>query len=125
MEQLFGTSTSASNTNTTTNTTTTTITNTNTNTNTITNTNTNSNVPSKSIDSHFPAASRGDLDPLHFLSGDRSSRVREPDGEDEDLFLSEGRSFNPNRHRLKHTSTKPTVTAVDSIDEDIEEVTLR
>lgn len=123
MEQLFGTSTSASNTNTTTNTTTTTVTNTNTITNT--NTNTNSNVPSKSIDSHFTAASRGDLDPLHFLSGDRSSRVREPDGEDEDLFLSEGRSFNPNRHRLKHTSTKPTVTAVDSIDEDIEEVTLR
>lgn len=71
--------------------------------------NASTSVPSKSIDPHFPAASRGDLDPLHFLSGDRSSRVREPDGEDKDLFLSEGRSFNPNRHRLRHTSTKPTV----------------
>lgn len=85
----------------------------------------NTNISTKSTDPHFPAASRGDLDPLHFLSGDRSSRIRDPDDEDEDLFLSEGRSFNANRHRLKHTSSKPTVTAVDSVDEDIEEVTLR
>nr|Q80ST9.1 RecName: Full=Lebercilin; AltName: Full=Leber congenital amaurosis 5 protein homolog [Mus musculus]AAH49101.1 Leber congenital amaurosis 5 (human) [Mus musculus]AAH52060.1 Leber congenital amaurosis 5 (human) [Mus musculus] len=85
----------------------------------------NTSVSSKSTDPHFPAASRGDMDPLHFLSGDRNSRVREPGDEEEDLFLREGRSFNPNRHRLKHASNKPTVTAVDSVDEDIEEVTLR
>ncbi|OBS76071.1 hypothetical protein A6R68_17477, partial [Neotoma lepida] len=78
-------------------------------------------VPSKSSDPHFLAASRGDLDPLNFPSRDKSSRVREPDDEDEDLFLSEGRSFIPNRQRLKHASNKPTVTAVDSVDEDIEE----
>ncbi|XP_051063848.1 lebercilin [Phodopus roborovskii] len=80
-------------------------------------------VSSKSSDPHFLTAGRGDF-PLNFPSGDKSSRVREPD-EDEDFFLSEGRSFNPNRQRLKHTSNKPTVTAVDSVDEDIEEVTLR
>lgn len=82
-------------------------------------------VSSKSGETHFLAASRGDLDPLNFPSGDKSSRVQEPDDEDEEFFLSEGRSFNPNRQRLKHTSNKPTVTAVDSVDEDIEEVTLR
>ncbi|KAH0519830.1 Lebercilin [Microtus ochrogaster] len=82
-------------------------------------------ISSKSGETHFLAASRGDLDPLNFPSGDKSSRVQEPDDEDEDFFLSEGRSFNPNRQRLKHTSNKPTVTAVDSVDEDIEEVTLR
>ncbi|XP_036049708.1 lebercilin [Onychomys torridus] len=76
-------------------------------------------------DPNFLAASRGDLDSLHFPSGDKSSRVREPDDEDQDFFLSEGRSFNPNRQRLKHTSNKPTVKAADPVDEDIEEVTLR
>ncbi|XP_006985427.3 lebercilin [Peromyscus maniculatus bairdii] len=76
-------------------------------------------------DPNFVAAGRGDLDPLNFPSGDKSSRVREPDGEDEDFFHSEGRSFNPNRPRPKHTSNKPTVKAADPVDEDIEEVTLR
>ncbi|XP_052043689.1 lebercilin [Apodemus sylvaticus] len=85
----------------------------------------NSTLSSNSTDPRFPAASRGDLGALHVLSGDRGSRVREPDDEDEVLFLKEGRGFNPNRHRLKHTSNKPTVSAVDSVDEDIEEVTLR
>lgn len=101
MEQLFGTSASASA------------------------SPSNTTVSSKSNDPHFPAVSRGDLDPLHFLSGEKSSRVRELNDDNEDFFLSEGRSFNPNRHRLKHPSNKPTVTAVDSVDEDIEEVTLR
>ncbi|XP_050996331.1 lebercilin [Acomys russatus] len=82
-------------------------------------------VPSKSSDPHLLATSRGDLDSLHFSSGDKGGRVREPDDEDEDFFLSEGRNLNPNRQRLKHTSNKPTVTAVDSVDEDIKEVTLR
>ncbi|XP_075821217.1 lebercilin [Microtus pennsylvanicus] len=82
-------------------------------------------VSSKSSETHFLAASRGDLDPLNVPSGDKSNRVQGPDDEDEDFFLSEGRSFNPSRQRLKHTSNKPTVTAVDSVDEDIEEVTLR
>lgn len=85
----------------------------------------NSTLSSNSTDPRFPAASRGDLGSLHVLSGDRGSRVRDPDDEDEGLFLKEGRGFNPNRHRLKHTSNKPTVSAVDSVDEDIEEVTLR
>lgn len=85
----------------------------------------NSSLSSNSTDPRFPAASRGDLGPLHVLSGDRGSRVRDPDDEDEGLFLKEGRGFNSNRHRLKHTSNKPTVSAVDSVDEDIEEVTLR
>lgn len=80
---------------------------------------------SKSGDPHFLTAGRGDLDPLNFPSGDKCGRVREPDDEDEDFFLGEGRSFNPNRQRLKHASNKPSVTAVDSVDEDIEEVTLR
>lgn len=82
-------------------------------------------VSTKSGDPHFLTACRGDLDPRNFPSGDKSGRVREPDDEDEDFFLGEGRSCHPNRQRLKHTSNKPSVAAVDSVDEDIEEVTLR
>ncbi|XP_022359582.1 lebercilin [Enhydra lutris kenyoni] len=83
-----------------------------------------STISSKSSDPHSLAASKGDFDPLNFLSGDKSSRDREHDGDD-DFFLSEGRSFNPNRHRLKHTNSKPAVKAVESVEDEIEEVALR
>ncbi|ELW70093.1 Lebercilin [Tupaia chinensis] len=81
-------------------------------------------ISSRSNDPNSLTAGKGDFDPLDFLSGDRSSRDREHD-EDEDFFLSEGRSLNPNRHRLKHVNNKPAVKAVDSVEEEIEEVVLR
>ncbi|KAM6185163.1 lebercilin [Rhynchocyon petersi] len=75
-------------------------------------------ISSKSDDS----VSKGDFDPLHFLPGDKSSRGSEQ--EDDDFFLSEGRSFNPNRNRLKHAN-RPTVKVTDSVEDEIEEVALR
>ncbi|XP_073935723.1 lebercilin isoform X2 [Castor canadensis] len=82
-----------------------------------------STISSRSSDPNSLAASKVDFDPRSFLPGDKSSRVREPD-EDEDFFLGEGRNFNPNRHRLKHAN-KPAVKAVDSVEDEIEEVALR
>ncbi|EPY83200.1 lebercilin [Camelus ferus] len=81
-------------------------------------------ISSKSSDPNSLAASKEDFDPLNFLPGDKSSGVREHDDEDE-FFLSEGRSFNSNRHRLKHANSKPAVKAVDSVEDEIEEVLLR
>ncbi|XP_032265292.1 lebercilin [Phoca vitulina] len=81
-------------------------------------------ISSESSDPNSRAASKGDLDPLNFLPGDKSSRDREHDEED-DFFLSEGRSFNPNRLRLKHANSKPAVKAVESVEDEIEEVALR
>lgn len=77
-----------------------------------------STLSSKSSDLNSLAASKGDFDP-----GEKSSRVRDYD-EDEDFFFSEGKNLNPNRHRLKHAN-KPAVKAVDSIEDEIEEVALR
>ncbi|KAM7135679.1 lebercilin [Molossus nigricans] len=82
-----------------------------------------STVSSKSSDRNSLAASKGDFDPLSFLPGDKSSRGREHD--EDDYFLSEGRSFNPNRPRLKNANNKPAVKAVDSVEDEIEEVALR
>lgn len=73
---------------------------------------------SKSSDRNSLAA-KGDSDPLNVLPGDRSSRGGELD--EDDFFLSEGRGFNPNRHRLKKANHKP----VDSVEDEIEEVALR
>ncbi|XP_033091472.1 lebercilin [Trachypithecus francoisi] len=83
-----------------------------------------STISSKSSDPNSVASGKGDIDPLNFLPGDKGSRDREHD-EDEDFFLNEGRSFNPNRHRLKHADDKPAVKAVDSVEDEIEEVALR
>lgn len=82
-----------------------------------------STVSSKSSDRNSLAASKGDFDPLSFLPGDKSNRGREHD--EDDFFLSEGRSFNPNRPRLKNANNKPAVKAVDSVEDEIEEVALR
>ncbi|KAB0347083.1 hypothetical protein FD754_011940 [Muntiacus muntjak] len=65
-----------------------------------------------------------DCDPLNFLPGDKNSRGREH-SDDDDFFLSEGRSFNPSRHRLRHANSKPAVKVVDSVEDEIEEVVLR
>ncbi|XP_008141210.2 lebercilin [Eptesicus fuscus] len=73
---------------------------------------------SKSSDRNSLAANKGDPDPF-CLPGDKSSRGREHD--EDDFFLSEGRGFNPNRHRLKKANHKP----VDSVEDEIEEVALR
>ncbi|XP_004696589.1 lebercilin [Echinops telfairi] len=78
----------------------------------------------KSSDPTSLAASRGDFAPLRLPPGDKSSRGREQDGED-DFFLSEGRSLHPNRNRLKPANSRQAVKAVDSVEDDIEEVTLR
>uniref|UniRef100_A0A2K5L543 Lebercilin LCA5 n=1 Tax=Cercocebus atys TaxID=9531 RepID=A0A2K5L543_CERAT len=83
-----------------------------------------STISSKSSDPNSVASSKGDIDPINILPGDKGSRDREHD-EDEDFFLNEGRSFNPNRHRLKHADDKPAVKAVDSVEDEIEEVALR
>lgn len=82
-----------------------------------------STVSSKSSDLNSLAASKGDFDPPNFLPGDKSNRDREHN--EDGFFLSEGRNFNPNRHRLKHANNKPTVKAVDSVEDEIEEVALR
>ncbi|XP_066215076.1 lebercilin isoform X1 [Saccopteryx leptura] len=66
-------------------------------------------VSSKSSDMNSQAASRGDFDPLDFLPGRKSSTGRE---QEDDFFLSEGRSFHPSRHRLRKADS----------DDDIEEV---
>ncbi|XP_042543034.1 lebercilin isoform X1 [Dipodomys spectabilis] len=63
--------------------------------------------------------SRGDCDPLNFCTGEKHSRVREQD-ENEDFLLGEGRNFNPNRHRLKHANNKPTLKAFDYVEDEIE-----
>uniref|UniRef100_A0A8D0JXJ8 Lebercilin LCA5 n=2 Tax=Sus scrofa TaxID=9823 RepID=A0A8D0JXJ8_PIG len=84
-----------------------------------------SSISSKSSDPNSLAAPKGDLDPPDFLPGDKSSRGREHDDDDDSFFLSEGRSFNSNRHRLKHANHKPAVKAVDSVEDEIEEVALR
>ncbi|XP_067388730.1 lebercilin [Emydura macquarii macquarii] len=52
---------------------------------------------------------------------DKSNKIKVKD----DPFFSEGRNFNPNRHRLQHTTSKPAVKAVDSFEDEIEEVILR
>ncbi|XP_017391898.1 lebercilin [Cebus imitator] len=83
-----------------------------------------STISSKSSDPYSMASSKGDFDPLNFLPGDKGSRDEEHD-EDEDFFVSEGRSFNPNRHQLKQADNKPAVKAVDSVEDEIEEVALR
>ncbi|XP_007436736.1 lebercilin [Python bivittatus] len=44
---------------------------------------------------------------------------------DTDLFFSEGKSFNPQRHRLQHTANRPAVKAFDCLEDDIEEVLLQ
>ncbi|KAL0624339.1 Lebercilin [Plecturocebus cupreus] len=83
-----------------------------------------STISSKSSNPNSMAFSKGDFDPLNFLPGDKGSRDQEHD-EDEDFFLSEGRNFNPNRHRLKQANSKPAVKAVDSVEDEIEEVAPR
>ncbi|XP_077018409.1 lebercilin [Tamandua tetradactyla] len=83
-----------------------------------------STISSKSSDPNSLAASRGDFDPLNFFPGDKNSRGKEQ-GEDEDFFLSEGRSFNSNKHRLKSANNRQAVKAVDSVEDEIEEVALR
>ncbi|XP_036895278.1 lebercilin [Sturnira hondurensis] len=80
-----------------------------------------STISSKSSGRNSQAASRGDFDPLNFLPGDRSSREHDED----EFFLTEGRSFNPSRHRLRNANNKPAVKAVGSVDDDIEDLALR
>ncbi|XP_065767754.1 lebercilin isoform X2 [Muntiacus reevesi] len=83
-----------------------------------------SSLSSKSSDPNSLAATKEDCDPLNFLPGDKNSRGREH-SDDDDFFLSEGRSFNPSRHRLRHANSKPAVKVVDSVEDEIEEVVLR
>ncbi|XP_045700186.1 lebercilin isoform X2 [Phyllostomus hastatus] len=80
-----------------------------------------STISSKSSGRNSPAASRGDFDPLNFLPGDRSSREHDEDN----FFLTEGRSFNPSRHRLRNANNKPAVKAVGSVEDEIEDIALR
>lgn len=82
-----------------------------------------SSLSSKSSDPDSLAATK-DGDPLNFLPGDKSSWGREH-RDDDDSLLSEGRRFNPSRHRLRHANSKPAVKAVDSVEDEIEEVVLR
>lgn len=83
-----------------------------------------SSLSSKSSDPGSLAATKEDCDSLNFLPGDKSSWDREH-RDDDDSFLSKGRSFNPSRHRLRHANSKPAVKAVDSVEDEIEEVVLR
>ena len=82
-----------------------------------------SSLSSKSSDPDSLAATK-DGDPLNFLPGDKSSWGREH-RDDDDSLLSEGRRFNPSRHRLRRANSKPAVKGVDSVEDEIEEVVLR
>ncbi|XP_074166550.1 lebercilin isoform X1 [Sminthopsis crassicaudata] len=83
----------------------------------------NSALSTKNTTSEFLTNSKGDFDHLNVLLNEKGSRGKGQD-EDEDFFFSEERNFNP-RHRLKHTNNRPAVKAVDSLEEEIEEVLLR
>ncbi|XP_027406792.1 lebercilin isoform X2 [Bos indicus x Bos taurus] len=82
-----------------------------------------SSLSSKNSDPNSLAATK-DGDPLDFLPGDKSSWGRE-NRDDDDSLLSEERSFNPSRHRLRRANSKPAVKVVDSVEDEIEEVVLR
>uniref|UniRef100_A0A8C8SIC0 Lebercilin LCA5 n=1 Tax=Pelusios castaneus TaxID=367368 RepID=A0A8C8SIC0_9SAUR len=75
-------------------------------------------LPSKISDS---SPLEADSDSSSVLPLDKSNKVKVKD----DLFFSEGRNINPNRHRLQHTTSKPAIRAVDSFEDEIEEVILR
>ncbi|XP_062980991.1 lebercilin [Elgaria multicarinata webbii] len=72
---------------------------------------------------------RNDLGPFRQDSGtnsvfqDKGTMVKVND--DSDLFFSEGKSFNPKRHRLQHTASRPAVKALDYLEDEIEEVLLQ
>ncbi|XP_068923074.1 lebercilin isoform X2 [Petaurus breviceps papuanus] len=83
-----------------------------------------STISSKNSASGSLTNSKGDFDPLNVLPKDKGNRGKGQD-EDDDFFLSEERNFNSNRHRLKHTNNRPAVKAVDSLEDEIEEVVLR
>ncbi|XP_053142980.1 lebercilin isoform X2 [Hemicordylus capensis] len=69
---------------------------------------------------------RNDLGPFRQDSGtnngffpDKSTTVKVQD--DNDILFSEGKSFNPKRHRLQHMASRPAVKALDYLEDDIEE----
>nr|XP_006132010.1 lebercilin isoform X1 [Pelodiscus sinensis] len=74
-------------------------------------------LPSKSSDTSTLEA---DFDSSSALPLDKSKKVKVKD----DGFFGEGRNFNPNRHHLQHTRSRPAVKAVDSFEDEIEEVIL-
>uniref|UniRef100_A0A8C0GG93 Lebercilin LCA5 n=1 Tax=Chelonoidis abingdonii TaxID=106734 RepID=A0A8C0GG93_CHEAB len=74
--------------------------------------------PPKSSDS---SALETDYDSGSALPPGKSNKVKV---KDDDFFFSEGRNFNPNRHRLQHTTSRTAVKAVDSFEDEIEEVIL-
>ncbi|XP_044531312.1 lebercilin [Gracilinanus agilis] len=82
-----------------------------------------STVSSKNSASNSLTNIKGDFDHLNVLPRDKGSREKGQD-EDDDFLLSE-ENFNPNRHRLKHTNNRPAVKAVDSLEDEVEEVVLR
>ncbi|XP_060092351.1 lebercilin isoform X2 [Heteronotia binoei] len=45
--------------------------------------------------------------------------------DDGDIFFSEGKSFNPKRHRLQQTASRPAVKALNYLEDEIEEVLLQ
>ncbi|XP_061479174.1 lebercilin [Rhineura floridana] len=75
------------------------------------------------------APKKNDLGPFGQDSGtndgfqDKGSTVKVK--EDSDLFFSEGKNFNPKRHRLQHTANRPAVKALDFLEDEIEEVLLQ
>uniref|UniRef100_A0A8C3XQI2 Lebercilin LCA5 n=1 Tax=Chelydra serpentina TaxID=8475 RepID=A0A8C3XQI2_CHESE len=75
-------------------------------------------LPSKSSDL---SPLEADCDSGSALPPGKSNKVKV---KDDDLFFSEGRNFNLNRHRLQHTTSRPAVKAVDSFEDEIEEVIL-
>ncbi|XP_044277576.1 lebercilin isoform X2 [Varanus komodoensis] len=70
-----------------------------------------------------------DLGPFQQDSGtdkvfqDKGTVVKVND--DSDLFFSEGKTFNPKRHLLQHTASRPAVKALDYLEDEIEEVLLQ
>ncbi|XP_015274474.1 PREDICTED: lebercilin [Gekko japonicus] len=45
--------------------------------------------------------------------------------DDTDIFFSEGKSYNPKRHRLQQTASRPAVKALNYLEDEIEEVLLQ
>uniref|UniRef100_A0A8D0GE62 Lebercilin LCA5 n=1 Tax=Sphenodon punctatus TaxID=8508 RepID=A0A8D0GE62_SPHPU len=72
------------------------------------------------------SAKNSDLNPFE-VDSDSSNVLSLDKGrkDDHDLFFGEGRNFNPKRHRLQHTTSRPAVKAVDYLEDEIEEVILQ
>ncbi|KAL8186214.1 UNVERIFIED_CONTAM: hypothetical protein K2H54_066190 [Gekko kuhli] len=79
--------------------------------------------------SHVNASKTNDLDFFGQDSGTDSfpqdKGITHKVKDDSDIFFNEGKSFNPKRHRLQQTASRPAVKALNYLEDEIEEVLLQ